>query len=213
MDTPSQADFILIAPSGNLAICRHSLPAIPAGTRIASGSELLCAQRGAAFPWGQLPEPHAQNRQWKIQKVGVGGLIHDRWFVTSDGRFGGAPNVPETLPGSLRRCMFLDGGEDSTQLAENEGYAVVRTTTEDDRALFRQVQLHAARHVMADGGGIVHSPITDDGAVFVGFVGRCQLCPNAELISFTQLQAALPHYRFELWPEWRNWRIDQPGVR
>jgi Fe-S cluster biogenesis protein NfuA len=92
-------------------------------------------------------------------------------------------------------------------LAENEGYAVVKETKESDRRAFRQIQMYAATHVMADGGAIISSPITEHGIIYVGFVGRCQICPNAELISFRQLQTALPNYSFTLWPEWRNWSI------
>lgn len=204
MDT----NWILLPPSGRLAIHRRALSEIPHGARIATGVELLTANLGRPFPWGQLPTPEKASRLWKEHRIGIGGLFHDRWFVTSDGRLGGAPNVPETLPGSLRSCLYYDGGlaPDGYDLAENEGYAVVRPTTEDDRKMFREVQLHAAQHVMADGGSIILSPITSEGTIFAGFVGRCQFCPNAELISFRQLADRVPHYKFELLPEWKNWR-------
>lgn len=210
LTTFNPSDFILLAPSGKLMICRRALDFIPKGMRISTASELYAANRGNAFPWGNNPEPQKKNRQWKEYLLGVGGLIHDKWFVTTEGRFGGAPNVPETLPGSLRRCMYLDGGENESKppsLAENEGYAIVSTTTHDDETMFRKVQLHAARHVVADGGGIITSPILANGEIKVGFVGRCQTCPNAELISYEQLKSALPSYNFILWPEWQNWKI------
>ena len=140
--------------------------------------------------------------------IGIGGLIHDCWFKTTDGRFGGAPNVPEQLPGSLRRCLLLDGGGCVDDvLEENEGYAIVRDTSPQDMDMYRLVQMHAAQHVGADGGAIIMSPIGEDGIVNVGFVGRCQLCPNPELVSFRQLSAAVPTYNFQLWPEWTNWSL------
>lgn len=55
------------------------------------------------------------------------------------------------------------------------------------------------------GGAIVVSPLDESSAACVGFVGRCLVCPNPELISFEQLQAAVPEYHFRLWPEWHNW--------
>jgi hypothetical protein len=207
----SDLDWITIPPNGGLAIARHPLLAIPEGCRLATGAEFLCANRGNPFPWGNLPKPHAHHRHWHERRLGIGGLFHHRWFVTSDGRLGGADNVPTEPPGSLRSSLLYDGGGLPTdQLAENEGYAVVRETSEADRRAFREMQMYAATHVMADGGAIISSPITEQGMIYVGFVGRCQICPNAELISFQQLRAALPHYTFELWPEWRNWSI---GIR
>ena len=203
----NSTDWILLAPKGNLAMCRRPLPRIPEGGRLATGAELLAANLGKPFPWGQLPTPAKASVLWKSHRMGVGGLFHTAWFLTADGRLGGAPNVPETLPGSLRSCLFFDGGlaPEEQGLEENEGYAVVMPATRADEAMFRAVQLHAAEHVMADGGSVIVSPIQADGRVFVGFVGRCQHCPNAELISFRQLQSRLPEYSFELWPEWRGW--------
>lgn len=203
-----EMDWIVIPPNGCLAIARRPLQEIPTGCRIATGSELLCANRGNPFPWGNLPKPHDHHRHWHERRLGVGGLFHQRWFRTADGRFGGAENVPIDPPGSLRSSLLYDGGglpDDS--LAENEGYAVVRETGEADRRAFREIQMYAAKHVMADGGAIICSPISKAGLIYVGFVGRCQICPNAELISFQQLKAALPHHSFELWPEWKNWSI------
>ena len=204
----SALDWIVIPPNGCLAIARQPLSMIPEGCRLATGTELLCANRGQPFPWGHLPQPHAHHRHWHERRLGVGGLFHHRWFLTSDGRFGGAENVPTAPPGSLRSSLLYDGGGLPTDLlAENEGYAVVKETKESDRRAFRQIQMYAATHVMADGGAIISSPMTEQGIIYVGFVGRCQICPNAELISFKQLQTALPHYSFTLWPEWRNWSI------
>jgi hypothetical protein len=110
-------------------------------------------------------------------------------LVPPNVRFGGAENVP------------------TDSLAENEGFAVVCETKERDRRASREIQMYASTHVMADGGAIISLPITEPGIIYVGFVGRCQICPNAELISFQQLKTALPHYSFELWPEWHNWSI------
>ena len=197
--------WMLLAPKGHLAISRHPLESIPPGARLATGAELLVANLGKPFPWGNLPSPEKASEMWTRHRMGIGGLFHDRWFLTSDGRLGGAKNVPETLPGSLRSCLFYDGGlaPEEDGLSENEGYAVVRETSREDQRMFREVQLHAATHVMADGGSIILSPI-DEGTISVGFVGRCQFCPNAELISFRQLCSAFPHWNFQLWPEWRS---------
>lgn len=214
MSLPQESDWILLPPSGRLAIARRPLSEIPPGARIATACELLAANRGYPFPWGTLPEPHPQNRHWKEGRIGVGGLIHTQWFVTSEGRYGGAPNVPTTTPGSLRCCMYLDGGGCVDDLpADNEGYAVVRPSTGEDQDMYRRVQLYACRHVMADGGAIICSPVLDNRKVMVGFVGRCQICPNLELISFPQLQATLPEYSFELWPEWKHWSLNRPAAR
>lgn len=208
-DLYNDNEWILIAPAGKLKILRRPSPKILPATRVATGSELLAANRGNPFPWGHLPEPHAHNKQWREQQVGVGGLIHSAWFLTSDGRFGGAPNVPQTKPGSLRSCLYLDGGgsSETDSLADNEGYALVAETTQADMDLFRKVTLFSAAHVMADGGAITMSPICKDNTVYIGFTGRCQICPNAELISFQQLKKAVTDYNFELWPEWKNWSI------
>lgn len=201
-------EWLLLAPNGSLAIARRPMTVIPPGCRLATGSELLCANRGNPFPWGAQSKAHPHNKHWRELKLGVGGLFHESWFITSDGRFGGASNVPQEPPGSLRSCLLYDGGGlASDLLAENEGYAVVRETNAKDRQLFREIQMHASLHVMADGGAIICSPIDDTGVIHVGFVGRCQICPNPELISFVQLKTALPHYSFVLWPEWHNWSI------
>lgn len=201
-------NWILIPPNGNLAIHRCPVPHIPAGTRLANGHELLAANRGQPFPWGHLPEPHTNNLQWRERRIGVGGLFHKQWFVTSEGRFGGAANVTNTLPGSLRCCMYIGGGGlPNDSLADNEGFAVVKNTSEADQELYRKLQLYACQFVAADGGAIISSPIQPDGKVYVGFVGRCQICPNLELISFPQLKNALKDYYFELWPEWKGWSL------
>jgi hypothetical protein len=202
------SNWVLIAPSGTLAIAREPQQSIPHGCRIATGAELLAANRGNPFPWGNLPEPHANNRQWREQFLGVGGLIHERWFMTTQGRFGGARNVQQTLPASLRSCMLIDGGGDPKDaLLDNEGYAVVRETSARDQDFYRAVQLYAAKNVMADGGAIVCSPLDENNHAYVGFVGRCQICPNLELISFPQLQKTLSPYKFTLWPEWQKWSL------
>jgi hypothetical protein len=118
--------------------------------------------------------------------------------------------VPEQIPGSLRHCLLLDGGTDCNSYpAENEGYGVVVDVAPENADMYRKVQLHAAEHVGADGGAVIVSPIGEDGIVCVGFVGRCQTCPSAELISFRQLQATVPQYRLELWPAWKDWSLEQ----
>lgn len=205
-DVKNFASWLLLPP-GNLAILRFPSDSIPEGARQATPIELLTANLGKPFPWGSLPHTGNASRLWKEYRIGIGGLIHDRWFVTSGGRFGGAPNVPESLPGSLRCCMLLDGGECAAHLEENEGYAVVKEMGEENLHLYRRVQMHAAEHVVADGGAIILSPVNDKREVFVGFVGRCQTCPNPELVSFRQLQVAVPDYHFSLLPEWQKWQV------
>lgn len=186
-----------------MAILREPSPIILPGSRLATPAELLIANLGRPFPWGNLPDDSRAPRLWREHRIGFGGLIHTKWFVTSDGRFGGAPNVPTNLPGSLRASLLIDGGHGSQE--ENEGYALVFETDEETRVMYRKVQLHALQHVVADGGHVIVSPI-EDGLVHVGFVGRCLQCPNAELISFRQLQESVPEYTFRLFPEWEGWK-------
>lgn len=196
----------LLLPPGNKAILRFPADSIPQGARLATSTDLLAANLGRPFPWGSLPNSDKASQLWKKHRIGFGGLIHDRWFITSDGRCGGAPNVQERIPGSLRQCLMFDGGHG--QEAENEGYAVIKDVPHENRQLYRRVQLHAAEHVVADSGAIILSPLGINREVHVGFVGRCQSCPNPELISFRQLQAAVPGYRFVLLPEWKNWELE-----
>ena len=195
----------IIIGDGHLSMLRTPTEHIIDGYRIATHAELLSANLGRPFPWGNLPWDTEASRLWKNHRIGFGGLIHKKWFVTSDGRFGGAPNVPTTLPGSLRCSLLIDGGHGSGE--ENEGYALVTETDEATRIMYRKVQLHALQHVVADGGHIIVSCVDKTNAVNVGFVGRCQRCPNAELISFKQLKEAVPEYSFYLFEEWRNWSI------
>ena len=194
----------IVIGDGHLSILREPSQQILPGHRLATHAELLAANLGRPFPWGNLPNDLDASRLWKQNRVGFGGLIHQKWFVTSDGRFGGALNVPTTLPGALRCSLLIDGGHGSEE--ENEGYALIQETDQETRRMYRKVQLHALQHVVADGGHIIVSPV-NEGVVRVGFVGRCQKCPNAELISFEQLKANVPDYRFELFSEWKNWSI------
>ena len=202
----TQSSWLLLPP-GNLAILRFPSDYVPEGSRLATPMELLVANQGKPFPWGSLPHSGNASNLWKEYRISVGGLIHDRWFVTSGGRFGGAPNVPEQLPGSLRCCMFLDGGKCSKCLEENEGFAIIKEVNKENARLYRLVQMHAAEHVVADGGAIIITPLSEDRKVLVGFVGRCQMCPNPELVSFRQLQKAVPDYQLELLPEWKEWSL------
>lgn len=199
-----------LLPPGNLAFLRFPVKEVPAGCRIATPAELLVANLGYPFPWGTLPEDTHASRLWKEHRIGIGGLVHEKWFITTGGRFGGAANVPTKLPGSLRCCMLLDGGTcpGGQSVAENEGYAVVKETTGKNLQMYRRVQLHAAEHVSADGGAITVSPIaSNDSTVYVGFVGRCLSCPNPELISIKQLRFSVAGFNFQLLPEWQNWTL------
>ena len=190
---------------GNLAIYREPQLEILPNCRQATHAELFSANLGRPFPWGSFPDDTRASILWKEHRIGFGGLVHHNWFVTSDGRFGGASNVPATLPGSLRCSLLIDGGHGSEE--ENEGYALVYKTDPETRRMYRKVQLHALKHVVADGGHIIVSPTGEDGVVYVGFVGRCQQCPNPELISFKQLCSSVSEYEFRLFPEWENWSI------
>ncbi len=204
------AENWIVLPPGDLAIHRSptngdlNTPAY----RVATARELLTANHGRPFPWGDLswPNPKKTDRLWQQHRIGYGGLVHTDWFVTTEGRFGGAPNVPDTLPGSLRACLLLDGGK-TDQLADNEGYAFVRLTNQATRHMYRLVQLWAVEHVKADEGSIIVSPLEESGKIRVGFCGRCRICPNLELVSFRALQTALPKYNFELWDEFKDWQV------
>ncbi len=203
----------LLLPPGDRAISRTPLDTKPAEYQLATSSDLLSANLGRPFPWGQTPEPTSAAKLWHEKRIGYGGLIHEKWFITQQGRFGGAKNVPQSTPGSLRSCLLYDGGlsDQPDKLAENEGFAVVKPVDNENRDIYRKVQMHAAEHVIADGGSIILSPLDKEtNTVYVGFVGRCQTCPNPELISFRQLQKAVADYNFELFEEWKNWSLIQP---
>lgn len=218
-----------ILPPGDVAICRHPQAEVPEGARLASPRDLVVANLGYPFPWGTLPEPSTGARAWREHRMGMGGLIHEQWFVTSDGRrYGGAKNVIDQLPGSLRSYLFLDGGQGTR--AENEGFAILVDTTDEERQLFRRLQLLAAQRIVADRGMLLVTPLGDDNKTcYVGFGGRCLHCPNPELITlqqvrqdlaqplspemrtliqegFPELARGFPEYRVQLHPDWENWR-------
>ncbi len=209
----------MVLPPGTIAICRfpvalaledivHQAAQRDDGflVRVATAAELVTANRGFKFPWGNYPDASNASRLWKEKRVGIGGLVHTAWFITSEGRVGGAPNVPDTGVAALRYNMYLDGGS-CAQVADNEGYALARKTNEQTAIMYRKVQMYGARHVGADGGAIIVSPINADGTVYTGFVGRCQFCPNPELISIEALREGVLGYRFVLWDEWKDWRV------
>lgn len=204
---PSLSTSWIILPGGDLAILRAPAETVPANSRIATPQELFAANQGAPYPWGYLPDSSRASTLWKEHRIGYGGLLHSAWFLTTSGRFGGAPNVAETGPDALRYCMLLHGGESElgTPL-ENEGYAVIRAIDEEDQLRYRTIQQRAARHVMADGGAIILTQRDADDISHVGFVGRCMRCPNAEEVSWKALLAAVPEIPLALLPEWKNWR-------
>ncbi|MBI1300895.1 MAG: hypothetical protein GC137_04460 [Alphaproteobacteria bacterium] len=208
-DTEDQQSWILLPP-GDIAICRFPVSEIPERARLATACELNTANLARPFPWGYSNTPERAGPLWQNHRIGIGGLYHDKWFITEQGRFGGARNVPTQLPGSLRSSFNYDGGlaAENHVLAENEGYAIVRNVSEVNRDMYRRIQMHANEHVAADGGHIIVSPLDEvRRAAYVGFVGRCQTCPNPELISFRQLQQAVPGYNFELFDEWKGWSL------
>lgn len=181
---------------------------MPDGCHLASFADLVCANQGFAFPWGDYPDSTRASVLWQKYMIGMGGLFHDTWFIKKDGRVGGAANVPQELPGALRFSMYLDGGKDrdpETMPRENEGLAIVKPISKVDSIFYRLVQLHAMEHVGADGGRILVSPLEHGNQGFVGFTGRCLSCPNIENISLRQLQSTVPNYNIQLYPEWKNW--------
>lgn len=205
-----EAQAWILLPPGDLAICRYPVEKIPEYARCASARDLNTANLARPFPWGYSNTPERAGPLWHKYRIGIGGLYHDKWFVTPQGRFGGAANVPTQLPGALRSSFLYDGGLAQARdvLAENEGFAVVKDVAEMNRDLYRRVQMHAGEHVAADGGHIIVGPLDKaQNKAYVGFVGRCQTCPNPELISFRQLQKAVPDYEFELFDEWKNWSL------
>ncbi len=209
----------IILPSGKRAILRFpfqgelsqcELPAGLINSRMANQCELIVANQGYPFPWGTKPEASDANtsRIWKEKQIGIGGLVHNAWFVTSDGRVGGAPNVPKTGPGALRHYMYLDGGPSKAGIAENEGFAIVAEIANQSIAEdYRRIQLHAAEHVAGDRGAIIVFPKDGTGVYHVGFVGKCMECPNAELISVRALKHACPGLSIELHPDWKGWKV------
>lgn len=201
----------LMLSGGRDAILRFPSEALPPeGMRRATHAEIngVC-DKGNPFPWGPFPEEAQAPQLWHKHRVGWGGMIHEKFFVDEHGlRWGGAPNIPDKQPGCARALTSIDGGKVlPTGLEDNMGYAIVRSTTERDLDCYRRVRIHATKHVTADSGDIIMSPIGEDNIVYVGFIGRCLICPNAEIISFEQLKAAVPGYDFRLYPEWKNWRV------
>lgn len=199
----------IILPPGDRAILRFPYRGteIPTDCVIASFSDVLIANLGFPFPWGDFPDSTKAGHLWQKYWIGMGGLFHHTWFITKEGRVGGASNVPQTLPGSLRFSMYLDGGNEDKLCPprDNEGLALIKPTTRREQAMYREVQLHAMEHVEADGGRILISPIQSDNKIYAAFTGRCLVCPNVEKISVRQLQASVPMFEFHLYPEWRNW--------
>lgn len=199
----------ILLPPGNRAILRFAADEMPEGSEfsLATATDLLAANLGHPYPWGHMPNGEDASKMWREQNIGRGGLDFTKWFITQDGRLGGAANVPRKLPGSLRSCLHYDGGQ-SHDMAGNEGYAVIRKVNEINRDIYRAVQMHAAEYVSADGGHITVSPIDPEThEVFIGFAGRCQDCPNPEKISFRQLQASAPEANFKLLPEFKGWSL------
>ncbi|MEZ5815270.1 MAG: hypothetical protein R3E13_11230 [Alphaproteobacteria bacterium] len=146
----NEAQAWILLPPGDLAICRYPVEKVPEYAHCASARDLNTANLARPFPWGYSNTPERAGPLWHKHRIGIGGLYHDKWFVTPQGRFGGA----------------------------------------------------------ADGGHIIVGPLDEaQNKAYVGFVGRCQTCPNPELISFRQLQKAVPDYEFELFDEWKNWSL------
>ncbi|MES2408899.1 MAG: hypothetical protein V4509_01190 [Patescibacteria group bacterium] len=209
----------IILPPGRTAILRFpfkgqieecELPRGLSNLRLATPCELIVANQGRPFPWGDSPEatPNQTSLLWKEKSIGIGGLIHKDWFVAlGGGRFGGSSNVPKIGPGPLRHYMYVDGGLDpSNILSDNEGFALVADVSAYSD--YHQIQMHAAEHVVKDRGAIIVFPKDESGVHHVGFVGRCMTCPKAELVSLRALKFACPNLKIEIHPDWKNWKIE-----
>lgn len=176
--------------------------------RLATHAEVVSIA-SSPYPWGYMPENQSPTKLWKEKRIGYGGLVHGAWFILENNeRIGGAPNVPEVGPGSMRYYLLTSGGIDNShQLNDNEGYAVVwENIPSCNDQVYRIIHAHVSKHVTADRGGVVISPILNEGeTIFVGFVGRCMTCPNPERISINALKDACPNLTIELHPDWKDW--------
>ncbi len=216
--TPAIEDFFLLA-GGKNAVLRYpfkrplsELEKPVTGTyRLATQSEIVAVNYGAPYPWGFMPENTNPTKLWSKRRIGYGGLLHDAWFVIENNeRIGGAPNVPETGPGAQRHYLLTSGGIDNDcQLNENEGYAIVwENIPSANDSVYRTIHAHVAKHVTADRGGVIISPILNKHElVRVGFIGRCMTCPNPERISINALKDACPSLTIELHPDWQGWEL------
>jgi Fe-S cluster biogenesis protein NfuA len=210
-ETKERQNWLLL-PGGMSALLRmpYQEDKLPDGNyRKATHAEIIAANQGAPYPWGYMPENKFPTKMWQEKRIGYGGLIHDAWFILqNDERIGGAPNVPEVGPGAQRYYLLTSGGLDSNhQLNDNEGYALVMENLPkiNDR-VYRTIHAHVAKHVSADRGGVIISPIEKEGdTIYVGFVGRCMTCPNPERISIEALKHACPGLNIELHPSWLGW--------
>ena len=216
MKVIKNSDWYLM-PGGKRALLRFpsdeelsELLTIP-DVRRATHADVVSMNAGAPYPWGFMPENDTPTKLWKDKLIGYGGLVHDAWFLLDNGeRIGGAPNVPETGPGAMRHYLLTTGGVDNShQLNDNEGYAMVcENLPAINEKIYRIIHAHVAKHVTADRGGVVISPISTEGeVVYVGFVGRCMSCPNLERISIEALKAACPTLNIELHPDWKDWSL------
>lgn len=184
---------------------------LPKHVNVGTHSELITACRGSTFSWGDGLRPNPLNNLWK-HFIGFGGQSHTGWYVTNDGlRYSGAPNAPEE--GFLRHSLYVDGGYSGngpeTSLQDNEGFFLVQRLPvgHSEYEFCREVFDYIASYISADGGNIIFSPKDTKGVSYVGFVGRCLMCPRPETQSIKTLQTKLSHHQFELLPEWKNWRI------
>lgn len=206
----------IILPGGKNAILRfpfqgdlQQLGTPPTGKyRNATHAEVV-AIASSPYPWGFMPENQNPTKLWKEKRIGYGGLMHSAWFVLEkDERIGGAPNVPEVGPSAMRHYLLTSGGIDNShQLNDNEGYAVVwEGIPECNDLIYRSIHAHVSTHVTADRGGVVISPVlSKDKTIFVGFIGRCMTCPNPERISINALKCGCLNFDIQLHPDWKDW--------
>jgi len=216
-NTIQQHDWIIL-PGGKNAILRFPFQGelseigkpVTGYYRKATHAEVI-AISSSPYPWGFMPENNHPTKLWIDKKIGYSGLVHSAWFVLENGeRIGGAPNVPEIGPGAMRHYFLTTGGSDiSSQLNDNEGFAVVwENIPPHNDTTYRTIHAHAAKHVTADRGNVIISP-TDNcqDPIFVGFIGRCMTCPNPEQISIKALQNACKNLPIKLHPDWINWYL------
>lgn len=210
----------IVLPGGIWALHRfgvESLSEIPLNGRQATIAEVISASHGYLYPWGNTLEPQLGNLLWNKFHMGLDALSHKKWFVCSDGRIGGAENVLTTGPGAGRYSYYVQGGlAEVDSLSQNEVYGVCIRTDAITQVLYGAIVKQILGPVgSGDAGRIIMSPVKN-GIAYVGFTGRCAVCPNQKHQSFEQLQKVLNDQGFNvelrLFHEWEEVLRLQPSL-
>jgi Fe-S cluster biogenesis protein NfuA len=201
----------LIMPGGLMMLHRRPFKGDrPEGSGLASLAEMVSVNP-EPFPWGHRLDGGDAGELWRTNRLSVGGLVMDDWYVTLEGvRVGGQPQVSDTEPNAAGRYfMYLHGGPSRIpgNLEANEGWALTQLTTADDQRVYYMIQEYASKRVVGDGGRLIVSPVGRDGKVFVGVGGRCFKCGNWLRNTFPALKAEFPELDLEMYPEYQNWDI------